>query len=290
MRKCAFLTTDNLEGYVVDDELAYPALQELGWTVDTVSWRTPNADWDDYEAVIIRSPWDYQNDPDAFLDVLATIDRSKARLANPLSLVRWNLRKIYLRDLRDKSVPIVPTIWEERLQANRLPALFDALQSEEIVLKPVISASAEHTYPIKREQVGEQLARLLTVFQNRAFMAQPFMPAIVSEGEFSLFHFGGDYSHTILKTPKAHDFRVQEEHGGLIQAVAPPTALLASTKSLYQLFDPQPLYARADYVRTKGESFALMELELIEPALYFRMDAGAAGRFAQAFDDWMQQE
>ncbi|MDX1440598.1 MAG: hypothetical protein R3284_11920, partial [Rubricoccaceae bacterium] len=124
-------------------------------------------------------------------------------------------------------------------------------------------------------------------FAERAYMVQPFMQNVVDEGEFSLFYFNNVYSHTILKTPKTGDFRVQEEHGGIIQSVdTEPELLKAGDHAIASL--PNLLYARADFVR-EGSKFLLMELELIEPALYFRMDPASPMRFARAFDERMRQ-
>jgi hypothetical protein len=77
---------------------------------------------------------------------------------------------------------------------------------------------------------------------------------------------------------------VQEEHGGLITPAQPPTTLLAAAATALAALADVPLYARADFVRTGGDNFAIMELELIEPALYFRMDARSPGRFARAVE------
>lgn len=98
-----------------------------------------------------------------------------------------------------------------------------------------------------------------------------------------MFYFAGEYSHAILKTPAAGDFRSQEEHGAQIKSVQPDAKLLAAGQKLISLLAPQPVYVRADFVRDDGR-FLLMELELIEPALYLRMDDAAATRFAIAFD------
>jgi len=103
-----------------------------------------------------------------------------------------------------------------------------------------------------------------------------------SEGEYSLFFFGGEYSHAILKKPKPGDFRTQEEHGADILSVEASAALVEKARRVLGEVNPQPVYVRADFVRGAGERFLLMELELIEPALYFRTDPGSAGRFASA--------
>lgn len=277
MRRCAFLTTDCLDGFVTYDRLLHEPLARRGWAVAEVPWRA-DADWGTYEAVVIRSPWDYQRDPDAFLDVLDAIDRSAARLENPLGLVRWNLRKTYLRDLEARGLPVVPTRWLDRLPPSAPGLLFDAL-GDEIVVKPVVGANADDTFRLRR---GTAPDAALAAFAERPCMAQPFVRAVVGEGEFSVFHFGGAYSHAVLKTPAAGDFRVQEEHGGRITAITPEPPLRALADAVVDALDPAPLYARTDFVRLDS-GFALMEVELIEPSLYFPYDVESPERFADAF-------
>jgi glutathione synthase/RimK-type ligase-like ATP-grasp enzyme len=287
MRRCAFLTTEALEGFVTDDDLAHEPLRRLGWEVTTVPWSQPGMDWSRFEAVIIRSTWDYHKHLDEYLAVLETIDRSGARLANPLETVRWNVRKTYLRDLEARGLPVVPTLWprwETGIDADRIRRLFDELGTDEIVIKPVVSASAYDTFRLHRG--SEEIAEAAAVFEGREVMAQPFLANIVEEGEYSLFYFGGELSHTILKSPKDKDFRVQEEHGGLIRAADPPAPLPDLGRRILEALPVRPLYARIDLVR-HDPGFVLMELELVEPSLYFRTDPGSAERFAQAFAAWM---
>ena len=286
MRHCAFLTTDNLEGYVTDDELALEPLAGLGWTVTAVPWRRRDVDWSRFEAVVIRTTWDYHLDADAFLRALEAIDASGTRLANPLPLVRWNARKTYLRDLSSRGLPIVPTLWGTGLTAGDIQRLCGVLGADEIVIKPVISATAYDTYRVGRRH-GEDAAAVAAVFAGREYMAQPFVASIVDEGEISLFYFGGEYSHAIRKTPRPDDFRVQEEHGGLIVPADPTDGLIDLGRRCLAALDHPTLQARVDLVRLATGGHALMELELVEPSLYFRMDPGAAGRFARALEAWV---
>jgi glutathione synthase/RimK-type ligase-like ATP-grasp enzyme len=271
---------DNLEGYVSDDELAIEPLKKLGWNVETVSWRDKTVDWNDFAAVIIRTTWDYQKFPSEFIEVLRKIDASDARLENSLKIVEWNLSKTYLRELEAEQIKIVPTIWDEksvtRKDFHRWKSFFD---TDEIIIKPTVSATAEHTY-----RLTEFLPELTAIFATKAFMVQPFMPKIVEEGEFSLFYFGGKYSHTILKSPKPKDFRVQEEHGGIIAQVQPSEQLSAAAQKVFNQINENLLYARIDFVRDDDGNFCLMELELIEPALYLRMDKNAPQFFAETVD------
>ncbi len=209
MLRCAFLTLEDPTGFVIDDELAYAPLATLGWRVETIPW-SRKVDWHAYDAVVIRSIWDYINDPDAFLAVLAEIERSKTPLFNSLELVRWNLRKTYLRDLAARSVPVVPTIWRERFRPNELKDLVTEVGSAEIVIKPVVGLNAKGAFRLDAQPASSRAEEVGAYYADRALMAQPFLSAITTEGEYSLFYFNGAYSHAISKVPKAADFRVQK--------------------------------------------------------------------------------
>ena len=113
------------------------------------------------------------------------------------------------------------------------------------------------------------------------------MRSVIEEGEYSLFYFSGACSHAILKTPKPEDFRVQEEHGGIITGIEPDPVSLEVADAIVALIHPRPLYARIDMVRDQGRP-SLMELELVEPSLYLRTNPGAPGRFAAAVDAWVR--
>ncbi len=282
MKSLAFLSADNLEGYVIDDDLAYVPLRDLGWKVETISWRETHVDWSQFAGAIIRSTWDYQRDLPAFLAKLERI-AGATRLANPIEIVRWNADKIYLRELEKRGASITPTIWKQPgATAAEIDLCFDELETSELVLKPTVSANAENTIRLTRGGTHDT-----SMFATHSYMVQPFMRGIVEEGEFSLFYFNREFSHAILKTPKRGDFRVQEEHGGTIRAIEPPPDLLAAGERVTELLDSNLLYARVDFVRD-GEAFLLMELELIEPSLYLRMNENAPARFASAIDRWLR--
>lgn len=286
MKRCAFLTLENPAGYVIDDDLAYQPLQELGWRVEAIPWSRPGVSWSSYDAVVIRSTWDYAAVPQKFLAALAAIEQSGAPLFNDLQTVRWNLDKTYLRSLAERDVPIVPTAWRERLHRGELAALFDEAGSEEIVVKPVVGAGAIGAFRLERGSLTPQrAAEVEAYYADRALMAQPFLKAITSEGEYSLFYFDGQFSHAIQKVPQPGDFRVQEEHGSQILSTAADAQLRAAGDRAVQAIGNVPLYARADLVRANhGNDFWLIELELVEPSLYLRMDDQSPQRFAEALD------
>lgn len=281
MRRVAFLTLHDPAGFVIDDELAVLPLARRGFKVETIPWDRARVDWSQYALVVIRSTWDYQHNAEAFLRVLESIEHLGVRLENGSEIVRWNMQKSYLRDLAARGIETVPTFWREGLRRGELVPLFEELRSSEAVIKPVMGANAQGAWRLDAGRARELAPEIEAYFAGRPLMMQPFERGVVEEGEFSMIYLNGAHSHSILKTPKRGDFRVQEEHGSEIRLVTPDPALLAAGDAAIAAVGQKLLYARADLVRS-GDTFRVMELELVEPSLYLRIDAGAAERFADA--------
>lgn len=274
----AFLSISNTEGWFIDDDLVHAPLRELGWQVQNVPWED-NVDWGEYDLVVIRSPWDYQHKLQKFKGVLKEIDDSSAMLCNSLDLVLWNIDKNYLSELEGKGVELVPTIRKDSLRTEDIRQAFETFDTDDIVVKPMIGANADDAYRLSNKR-PDAYGELESVFEGRQCMIQPFMKHVIDEGEFSLMYFYGELSHVVLKTVGDGDYRVQEEHGGGVVDVNSPTAALLQAGSRAMSALPEtPLYARVDLVRTPDDTFALMELELIEPCLYFRFGGGASSSF-----------
>lgn len=280
---------DSTEGWEIDADLSFEPMRELGWSIDLVSWRSAGVDWGQYDAVYICTPWDYPDDPDTFLALLETIDNSGVVLVNDMSLVRWTMSKTYLRDLESRGAAIVPSLWYDEFDSKLLAGFFDAHRTDRIIVKPVVSTNAHNTFLLDRDVSTDVVSELESVFAARPFVVQPFIENVQVEGEYSLFFFSNVYSHAILKTPKDNDFRVQEEHGARIISAEPESALLETAENLLSLVEPMPVYARSDFIRGPDGLFLLMELEVIEPSLYLRMDRAAPMRFARAFDGYVSQ-
>ncbi|MGH8221609.1 MAG: ATP-grasp domain-containing protein [Woeseiaceae bacterium] len=282
--RCAFLGMDDPTGWSIDADLAFAPLEELGWHAKWLPWRRAGVSWDDYDAVYIAAPWDYPEDPQAFLRVLEAVDRSRAVLVNDLVLVRWSLAKTYLRDLESRGAAIVPSTWFDRLDDTALDALLRRYARRALIIKPVVSTNATDTFLLEPPVAAGLRHRLLAAFASRACVVQPFIDNIRKEGEYSLFYFGRTYSHAIRKLPRAGDFRVQEEHGAAILPVEADADMRTAGDRILRLVDPEPVYCRCDFVRDGDGRCLLMELELIEPSMYLRMHPQAPRRFAEAFD------
>ncbi|MDX1518180.1 MAG: hypothetical protein R3288_15145, partial [Woeseiaceae bacterium] len=224
--RAAFLTMQDPGDFVTDYDLGIPPLNDLGWHVDLVPWRDPSTDWNAWDAVYICTPWDYLDDPALFVRVLETIDASSAVLVNDIALVRWTLEKTYLADIEARGAAIVPSTWHERIDAREIESFFERHSADRVVIKPLIGANAADTFVLERPVGRTQCAELTALYRNRRYFVQPYLDAIETEGEFSLFYLGGEFSHAIQKTPTHGDFRVQEEHGATIIAVEPPPGLV----------------------------------------------------------------
>ena len=283
MPKCAFLTMSDPKGWFIDDDLSHEPLNKLGWEVQTVPW-TEKSDWNEYDLTIIRSTWDYQDNLNHFLEVLDEIEHSRSTLLNSSEIVKWNIDKKYLLELEKQHISVVQTEIYSSLSEEILTDAFDRFQVQELVIKPTISANAYHTHRLRKD--SNTLQDILQKLpDDKEWLIQPFMENIVSEGEYSLMYVQGRLTHTILKTAGDDDYRVQQEHGGMVSPIAdPPEELVESAQKVLDNIPDTPFYSRVDLVRTSGENYSLMELELIEPSMYFKYGEGSAQKFAEAID------
>lgn len=263
----ALVTFAGIPDLTADDQLLATALHDLGADVRAVVWDDADVDWASFDAVVLRSTWDYHLRIDEFLAWLDRLEACGANVWNPVPVVRWNANKTYLREL---DVPQVPTVFVAR--GGDVGAVLRERGWERAVVKPTVSATAFETHVV---DVGRASARHAT----RDVLVQPFVDEIVRDGEWSVLFFGGAYSHAVLKRAKAGDFRVQNDFGGTAERREPPPEVLDGARRILDAA-PATLYARVDGVAIDGV-FTLMELELIEPALFLGQDAEAPGRMAR---------
>ncbi|MES2177236.1 MAG: hypothetical protein V4550_05170 [Gemmatimonadota bacterium] len=148
-------------------------------------------------------------------------------------------------------------------------------------MKPAISASATNTFRISHPPLDDAEARFERLSAHQDMLVQRFLPEVSRDGEWSLVFFAGVFSHAVLKRPGTADFRVQEELGGRATALTPAPELLRAAAVATGLIPGDWLYVRVDGVVVEGE-FVLMELECLEPRLYFLDDSMAATRCAEA--------
>lgn len=209
----------------------------------------------------------------------AQIDRWKAagtRFANPLTMLRWNADKRYLLDFATRGVAVVPTRYTAAIDAGDLETARAAFATDDIVVKPPVSAGSDNTWLLRGQEALPENAL------GRAMLIQPMMPAIVSEGELSLFWLGGVLAHSIVKRPRSGDFRVQPQFGGQSATIEAPPAALAQAHAALAAAGDGVVYARIDMVGDGAGGYALMEIELIEPWLYLDRAPDGGAAFADA--------
>jgi glutathione synthase/RimK-type ligase-like ATP-grasp enzyme len=230
--------------------------------------------------VVVRSCWDYHLQPENFLHWIANLEALNVPLFNSADVIRWNANKTYLRDLEAKGIAVVPTLWPEHGERVSLDDALREMAWLKAVVKPRISATAYRTQLVTSENASSAQALFDDLRQGPGVMVQKFMDGIATDGEWSLMFFAGVFNHAVVKRPKPGDFRVQNDFGGTAQPADPPVHVLAAATKAVEAV-PTTLYARVDGVVDEGQ-FRLMELELIEPALFLAEHHAAPNRFAES--------
>ncbi len=279
MKSVAFVTYKAQPGIAPDDRIVSEALRHRGVRVLPVVWNDPAANWAQFHAIVIRSCWDYQYTPDLFVAWLDHLESLRVPVFNPLPVVRWNHDKHYLRDLEQRGIPIAPIFWCKSGTSVSVQRVLAERGWQKAVVKPTISGTSMNTWVVQRGDSADHDAQLAALLATRDMMIQQFVPEIL-EGEWSLAFFGGEFSHAAVKRAKPGDFRVQDEHGGTWAQRPAPREVIAQAQHILQYVNSDLLYARVDGVLRDGQ-FILMELELIEPMLYFGENGAAADKFAE---------
>lgn len=269
-KKIAFVCyeTEKLSEYALqEDSMLLRFLQTKGLDVQPVQWHNKSICWQEFDFVILKSPWDYHYQYNAFMAWLSEVNRLGVQILNPYSIVHWNSDKHYLQEMINEGFHVIPSVFLEPGKQHDLRSLFDHFKTDQLIVKPCISAGSKQTITITAENIGEQAATIYEMTREESFMVQPFLPQIY-EGELSYLFFHGVFSHCILKKPKAGDFRVQLGFGGTTHLQNPGENEIRKAKVFVDRFAKDCLYARVDGVMI-NDKFTLMELELIEPMLYF---------------------
>ena len=274
----ALATCDKYSDLAASDQHLIPAFADLGFHAEPIIWNDPDVNCQAFQAVCIRSIWDYHLHPQQFQQWLAQLEEANVPVFNPVSVLRWNMQKHYLRDLEAKGINIIPTAWITRGQDINLQALMDDNGWQQAVVKPQISASAYHTW--KTGNADDQ-ARFTALLNEYDLMVQPFVEAIQA-GEWSIIFLGDVYSHAVLKVPANGAMYVQSELGGSSREQEPNSHLIEQAHECLNVAQAVTgsgvIYARVDGVVVDGD-FQLMELELIEPELFLSQETAA--RFAE---------
>lgn len=281
----AYYKPDNITPYIqnilLEQELLKSAFEAQGLKVDITYWDNPSYEWQQTKSVLFRTVWDYFERFDEFWDWLEQV-KTKTRLINSYELIKWNIDKHYLRDLKNNGIQVVPTYFADRGNNISLQEIANLNDWKHIVIKPAISASAFNTYKIINDEIEQKEQLFHELLQTHDMLVQPFFPTISELGEASLMVFGGKFTHAILKKAKAGDFRVQDDFGGTVHDYNPTQEEIKFAEKVFQSCTSLPIYGRVDIVWDSNKHIYLSELEIIEPELWIRNRPESANKIAEA--------
>jgi glutathione synthase/RimK-type ligase-like ATP-grasp enzyme len=271
------------------DDAGLPAA--IGGDVTFAIWDDPAVDWSSFDAVVVRSTWDYQERRDEFLAWARGIGD---RLVNPPAILEWNTDKRYLRELADAGLPVVPTALVAPGEAFAAPG------GGEYVVKPTVSAGSRDTARFGAPRGGDdrddddahRAAALVAAIHasGRTAMVQPYVASVDARGETALLFFDGAFSHAIHKGPLLERGADPTSEVFAAETILPREASAAELEVAERVLghvarrfgDGAPAYARVDVVEGDDGAPLVLELELTEPSLFFAGEPGRLSEFAAA--------
>jgi glutathione synthase/RimK-type ligase-like ATP-grasp enzyme len=282
MADCIFATSADLPELDPDDQLAVDILRARG--IETIAgvWTDPEVDWGCARLCVVRSTWDYPRRHAEFVAWFERVGRLTP-VRNEPALMRWNSHKFYLRDLEERGISIVPTVWLRQGAALDVAATFAARGWNEGIIKPAYGAATLDVLRVGDSGATERAAQghLDRLLRDGDALVQPYLRSVETYPERALIFIAGEYSHAVTKQP--FQALLPAGEAGEAPAEATPQEVAFAQQTMRAL-DVVPLYARVDLVRDDANEICLIELELIEPSLFLAMDATAPARFAGAIE------
>lgn len=278
VRTVVFATVLDQPDITESDRLYAEALERRGCRVVAAPWDGAREAFAGADAVVLRSTWGYYRALDAFRD-WTEATAAATRLFNPISLVRWNLRKDYVGKLAAAGIR-VPQSHIVACEAQAIDKVMADAGWERAVVKPASGASGYSVELVTRATLIEQVAGLSDEARAAGVVVQEFLPEI-AEGELSLVYFDGIFSHAIRKRPPQGEFRSNARYGAARNAETPTFEVTEQGTACLHALPERPLYARVDGVVREGR-LIVIEVEVLEPALFMEFDPPSAERFAEA--------
>ena len=254
------------------------ALERRGIPAVLAPWNGAQDRFRDASLVLLRGCWDYHRTPAAFLDWIAQLEGAGIRIVNPPEIIRWNFDKAYMLELQAAGLQTPKTAIVDPRDPDQIEKEMHRLDLDRAVLKPVFGQSGNHVTLLEPGRTDVSWAEALDV--DRAIL-QAFEADIAERGEVALIFFDGRFSHAARKSVRPGEWRVNAQYGGGYEAVRVSEAVIEAAEAAIRHAPAAPTYARVDGI-VRDDSLLIMELELIEPGLYFDADDDAADRFAGA--------
>lgn len=261
------------------------ALDAAGISSAVLAWDDPAVDWSAPRLALLRATWNYPLARDAFLDWAARV-AAVTRLWNPLDIVRWSSHKRYLLELEARGIPIAPTALVPRGSDTPLAELLDARGWDQVVIKPAVSAASYRTIRVNGrvdgrvdpDELAAGEAHLRALAAERDVLVQQYMPSVAGHGERAVVWIDGAITHAVRKSPRFQGD--PESVSAAAVDIAPAEAALA--ERTLATIDAPLLYGRVDMAPGPDGAPVVMELELIEPSLFFLQGPAALDRLVRA--------
>jgi glutathione synthase/RimK-type ligase-like ATP-grasp enzyme len=205
---------------------------------------------------------------------------SQTQLINPLALVRENINKKYIENIAQKGLSVIPTIYLERHQKASITSIMKEQGWADIIVKPAIGLSSFGVERVNDSTISttEEQKHLDNLLQNGDVLVQPYFSAVEDYGERNLIFIAGEFSHCVRKMRFQALAKAGEVSDTLVEA---DTDELALAKKIIENISPLPLYARVDLLRDLKDHPCLIELELIDPKLFFALYSPAIENFIE---------
>ena len=269
MTKIALLACEKFPNLTSSDQLLIPALAKHNISAKAEIWDNPSVDWTTYDYLIFRNTWDYYEKEQQFNLWLDQIEKLGIKTLNSIKIIQQNKHKFYLKDLQEKGVKIIPTLFQEKTNSLDLKAIIPD-HWKKIVIKPAFSAGSYLTEVFQPSEIESINSKYSSIAIEKELLIQEFKSEIITLGETSFIFFNKQFSHCVNKKPAENDFRIQVQFGGKYTLVQPTKGLIEQAQQIVSLFPDNLLYARVDGIIIDNQ-INLMEVECIEPDLYFRL-------------------
>lgn len=287
--RIALATCRELPDLDPDDQPLIEHFTQAGIEATPVIWSDPTVNWDDFDRVIVRNTWDYTEHCEQFL---AWVTSLSGKILNSPETIGWSTNKTYLRDLQEQGIPVIAT---QFISDPKDP--WSIPSSTDFVVKPTVSAGSRDTLRLASASPSS-LARAQKLIDQilatgKSAMIQPYLDVVDADGETALLYIGGRHSHAIRKGPLLkldQDVeRVQHVLGLYVQEeITPreprPDQREVADRVLNYVTERfgVPLYARVDLLDDAGGAPHVLEVELVEPSIFFGTHPEAYGRFVAA--------
>lgn len=284
--KIGLLTCEKLPELTLADQQLIPELAKHNIVAKAVIWNDKTIDWNEFDYLIFRNTWDYFEKETEFNLWLDQIEKLGIKTLNAIEIIKQNKHKFYLREMEKKGILILPTIFIDK-NANLNLAEILPKHWKKAVIKPAFSAGSYLTSVFDASAIEKTNNEYTKLAQEKELLLQEFVPEIQTLGETSFIFFNKKFSHAINKKPIDGDFRVQSQFGGKYNLIHPNQELIDKAQKVVNTFHDKLLYARVDGIVIDTE-LHLMEIECIEPDLYFEISEGALERFVASIIELIQ--